>query len=78
MGQLWEDGGYSSDVSIRLVCGEAVYDVAQIGPESLILRNCEKLPTGHARIVMWVDGNETSLDVILGGVGETAGELTYA
>ena len=78
MGKLWEDGGYSADVSIRLLCNGIVYDVAQIGPESLILRGCDSMPSGHARIVIMVDGKENVLDVILGRAGERTAELTYA
>jgi hypothetical protein len=78
MGNHWDDGGYSADVSIRLHCDGAVYNVAQIGPESLILRGCDKLPSGHAQIVIMVDGRETLLDVILGRAGKRPAELTYA
>ena len=82
MGRAWADGGYSSDVSIFLHAHGAQYDVAQIGPETLILRGADSPPPGPARIEITIDGRREVLDVIVNKIGAASGdrspELSYA
>ena len=70
MGILWKDG-YSAHVEIYLIVGDEHLPVAQVGPNSLILRQPSELPAGHAQIVIKVDDHEEVHDVILGTTSGT-------
>jgi hypothetical protein len=78
MGTAWEDGGYSSDVTIYVIVDGQRYDVAQIGPETLILRDAEAALSGPAQIVINVDGREEVHHVILFADESSGVELCYA
>jgi hypothetical protein len=78
MGRVWSDGGYSSDVTIRLVANGRTYDVAQIGPDSMVLRGDDELPRGHAQLIIIVDGKPRTSDIIVGQSERAPRELTYA
>jgi len=58
MGIQWSDG-YSSKVEILLELKEQTLRVAQVGPDSLILREPRQLPARtDAVLVITVDGQE--------------------
>jgi hypothetical protein len=60
------EGGYSSNVEIRLEFEGAVLSVAQVGRDSLILKEPHDSPlAGYARIVITVDGREHPHQVLL-------------
>ena len=48
--------GHSANVRLELSVGDQVYELAEIGPESIFLRNPVTLPPSEAEIVMHVDG----------------------
>jgi hypothetical protein len=78
MGQHWKDGGYSSEVEIYLQIADKSLRIAQIGPNSFILRDhCEFPPGTEGTIVIKVDGRERKVhaflqDGVMMGVEEVA------
>jgi len=78
MGYHWNDGGYSSEVNIYLVVDGIQYPVAQVGPESLVLRESASVRSGHAQLVITVDGKAEFHDVIIGAIAPCKQELAYA
>lgn len=78
MGIHWVEGGYSADVEIYLLIDGTRHDVAQIGPDFLILRNPSDVPVGNAQIVTRVDEKLERRDVILNCADPAKGELAYA
>jgi hypothetical protein len=79
MGRHWEDGGYSAEVEIHLRVGDRVLRIAQIGPDSFILRDACELPPGtEGTIVMKVDGREKEYHAFLqNGVVKGVEEVAY-
>jgi hypothetical protein len=64
--QIDRESGHSATVDIRLEIDGVVLEVAQVGRESLILREpYESPPTGDARVVITVDGREHAHPIIL-------------
>ena len=60
------EGGYSSNVEIRLEIQGAILSVAQVGRDSLILSDPHDAPlAGYGRVVITVDGREHPHDVLL-------------
>lgn len=60
------EGGYSSNVEIRLEIEGAVLSVAQVGRDSLVLSSPHDTPlAGYGRVVITVDGREHPHDVLL-------------
>lgn len=60
------DFGYSSDIQLFLVVGDRQIQLAQIGPESVMLCDFEDVPRDEiAEIVMVVDGKERRWKVVL-------------
>ena len=57
--------GYSSDVQLSLIVAGREYELSQIGPTGVRLREPADLPAGEAEIVMLVDGEECRWTVIL-------------
>jgi hypothetical protein len=56
---MHREEGYSAKVEIRLEVEGVVLEVAQVGRDSLVLRDShESGPTGDARVVITVDGRE--------------------
>lgn len=78
MGKTWEDGGYSADVRVHLVCEGKRYEVAELGPETMMLRNNEGLPQGHAQLVIEIDGDREVRDVIVSCVNANLAEIGFA
>lgn len=78
MGKNWPDGGYSADVKIHLVCGDRRYEVAEIGPDSMMLRNAPELPSGYAQIIFEIDGDRTVQDVFVTCRDRELSELSFA
>jgi hypothetical protein len=58
-------GGHSAQVKIRLMVADADLEVAQLGPDFLLVDSPRDMPPGEARILMRVDGNESSWNVFL-------------
>ena len=57
---------YSSVITLRLLVGEKVYPLAQIGPEMVILKTAAAIPPGPGTVVMVVDDeDERRWDVIV-------------
>ena len=79
MGQRWSDGGYSSEVSIRLEVADKTMRIAQIGPNSFILRDhCELPPGTEGTIVIKVDDRERKVHAFLqNGVISGVDEVEY-
>lgn len=53
------------------------HDIAQIGRDSLILRQAAPISNGHAQLVIRVDDHEEIQDVILHESDPVRGELSY-
>jgi hypothetical protein len=66
MGIKWKDG-YSADVRVYLVIGEEALDVAQVGPEFLVLAESRDIQECFAEIVVEVDGRRTLYPVVIEG-----------
>jgi len=66
--------GRSADVKIFLQIGGERLRVAQVGPNSMILRDLRKCPPGtSARVIISVDGHEDLHDIVLQrGIGDEA------
>jgi hypothetical protein len=77
MGIQWQHGGYSAEVEIHLVVEGRRFAVSHIGPDSLILRDEESVPNGHAQIIIKIDGREEVHDVIIHAADSTS-ELAFA
>lgn len=77
MGIQWQDGGYSAEVEIYLLVNGRKLPVSHIDDKTLILREDEVVPDGHAQIIIRIDGQERTYDVII-NAGESASELAYA
>ena len=57
---------YSSVITLRLLAGDQIYPLAQIGPERVILKTAAIIPPGPATVVMVVDDeDERRWDVVL-------------
>jgi hypothetical protein len=78
MGFNWQDGGYSSEVKIWLLVDGARFEVAQIGPDTLTLRDDCEVRSGHAQILIDIDGRREIHDVIIGAMLPSKSELAYA
>ncbi len=78
MGMNWPDGGYSSEVEIYLLVDGKKVPVSHIGPDSIILRNKEFVRSGHAEIVIIVDGVPEVHSVFVSAVDSDLPELSYA
>jgi hypothetical protein len=78
MGIQWKDG-YSAQVDVHLHLGEQRLRVAQIGPDSFILREFCAIPPGtSAKIVIKVDDDEEERHVFLHrGTSDGAREVEY-
>ena len=62
----YRDTGYSADVSIHLLVSGLKLRVAQIGPQSMILRDVESVPSSTAaQLVVSVDGEEQIDEIML-------------
>ena len=71
--------GYSAQVAIELRLGERTVEVAQIGPDFLILSETISHPACEATIVLSVDKTERSLPVFLPeGVSSTSPRVALA
>ena len=70
--------GYSAKVKLELIVPEfGAIDVAQVGPESLILRNAVDVPSGPAQLIITVDGKRETSDVILSGNRDGTKTVAY-
>jgi hypothetical protein len=69
---------YSSDLSAYLDLGGTRHVLGQLGPEYLILRDAAHAPPGRAEIVMFHDGEESRLSVMLPrGIAESDCKIPY-
>ena len=57
--------GYSADVRLQLCLPDVVLELAQIGPDRLILDAPVDHPPCEAEVVMQIDGNERRWPVFL-------------
>jgi hypothetical protein len=65
MGVRWKDG-YSSRVEIFLLIGEEKFRVAQVGPDSFILREGRRFPPGtEGELAIVIDDREQRHHVFL-------------
>jgi len=48
--------GFSAQVRLELIVGDRTCDLAEIGPDSVYLRNPISLPPAEADVIMHVDG----------------------
>jgi hypothetical protein len=70
--------GYSADVRLSLVVGDRSFDVGQVGPEDLVLREPVTLPPCEGEIVITIDGSERRYPVsLIDGVKETRTLVRY-
>lgn len=78
MGQHWIDG-YSAHVEIYLLIEGERYEVAQIGPGTLVLRGEGKIPPNtQAKLVIKIDGiEEEDTILICNGVETARQEVQY-
>ena len=58
-------GGHSAQVKIRLLVGSVNLNVAQLGPDFLLVDTPCDMPPGEANILMRVDDSERSWTVFL-------------
>ena len=58
-------GGHSARVNMRLLVGELVVAVVQLGPDFLLVSEPLDLPPGEASMVLQVDGSESRWKVFL-------------
>lgn len=77
MGIQWQDGGYSADVETYLLVDGRKVPVSHVGPDTVILRSDDFVPSGHAQIVIVIDGREEVYDVILSPIESESLELAY-
>ena len=52
---------YSAAVEMRLIVGERVFPLAQLGYGFAILRNAAELPASQGRIEIWLDGSRSDV-----------------
>ncbi|WP_254512547.1 hypothetical protein [Anatilimnocola floriformis] len=71
--------GYSANVEIRLEVEGVILDVAQVGRDSLILREPYESPiTAGARVVITVDGREHIHPIFLHqGISKDSREVNF-
>jgi len=65
MGMHWKDGGYSASVDVYMIVNGQRIEIAEIGPDSMVLRDHEQVVRGAAEIVIEVDGQKETHHVIL-------------
>lgn len=58
-------GGHSARVNMRLLVGELVVPVVQLGPDFLLVGEPLDLPPGEASMVLQVDESESRCKVFL-------------
>jgi hypothetical protein len=78
MGKTWQGGGYSAEVRAHLECKGRLYEVAEIGPDTMLLRNHDDLPSGHARLVVEIDGDREVRDIIVSCHNADLAEIGFA
>ncbi|MEQ8849754.1 hypothetical protein [Botrimarina sp.] len=78
MGRLWEDGGYSAEIRIELLCNGRRYDVAEIGVDTMMLRNADELPNGYAQLIVEIDGDRSVRDIFVTCENRELAELSFA
>ncbi len=70
---------FSADVRMHLESGGQVHPVAEIGPNSMMLRLGQPIPpNGHARLVVEIDGDRTVQDVTVTCIDRDLPELSFA
>lgn len=69
--------GYSSTVALELRCNDEVIDVAQTGPDRIILRECRELPAGPAELSVIVDGRRTTRAITLEATNGPSTTVAY-
>lgn len=78
MGKTWQDGGYSAEIRAHLVCNGKKYEIAELGPGTMMLRNNEGLPQGHAQLVIEIDGDREVEDVFVSCVNAELSEVSFS
>jgi hypothetical protein len=68
---------YSSRVDLKLYAGGQVFDVAQTGPDSFILREPFLFPSMRATLVISVDGEVEEFQIRLEPNGTPSREIFY-
>jgi hypothetical protein len=70
--------GYSAKISLKLIVGADVFDVAKIGRERLVLREPRPLPAGAAVLSVTVGNTTTEQSVVLSPQGDgDCSEIKY-
>jgi hypothetical protein len=60
-----QPGGYSADVQMHLSVEGRVFDIGQLGPDFIILRDPADHPPAEAEITFSIDGRVRSWPVLL-------------
>jgi len=74
----WKDGGYSASVDVYVIVDGQKIEVAEIGPDSMVLRDHEHVVRGSAEIVIEVDGHKEIHHVILSNHDTASSILEFA
>jgi hypothetical protein len=72
---MTNSGGYSADVSLRLVLHGHELPLAQVGPSYCILREPVQFEPTDGQILIVVDGHETRVDAFFPQGGSAADPL---
>lgn len=67
--------GYSARINLELIVNGQVIDVAQTGPDKLILREPATLPAGEATLVITIDDKRHVTPIIMSET--TASEIVH-
>lgn len=75
---LLSTGGYSAKVDLQLRVNGEVLEVTQTGPDRIILRHARELKAEPAELVISVDGESTTYQIMLNPVsGVASKEVAY-
>jgi len=73
----WKDGGYSATVEVYVIVNGQRIEVAEIGPDSMVLRDHDHVACGHAEIVIEVDGQKETRHVFLSNYDTASSILEF-
>lgn len=70
--------GYSTNVQIRLIVGDRIFDVGQVCDQTCNVRNPVDVEPGPAQLSISVDGNEKVKTVMLpNGIAANSREVRF-